>query len=111
MNIYTGTKPELNDADNFEAIIPLSDGGKWEGNTQDNTVNDNKIEDNPQNKRLGSEKILEMIMLDSKVTTNMLAAELGISTRAVEKQLKKLRESGIITRIGSRKEGSWKVNE
>ena len=39
----------------------------------------------------------------------MLAAELGISTRAVEKKLKKLRESGIITRIGSRKEGSWKI--
>ncbi len=33
VNIYTGTKPELNDSDSFEVIIPLGDGGIWEGNT------------------------------------------------------------------------------
>ena len=58
-----------------------------------------------------SDKILEMIRRNNNSTIKEIAAELALSTRAVEKQLKKLRESRILTRIGSRKEGSWQIND
>ncbi|MDP2061191.1 MAG: hypothetical protein Q8J97_15720 [Flavobacteriaceae bacterium] len=35
----------------------------------------------------------------------------GISSRATEKHIKKLKDSGIIERIGGRKEGFWQIKK
>ena len=67
-------------------------------------------EGNLQSSEKGSDKILAIIRNDNKATINDISEQVGLSTRAVEKQLKKIRESGIITRIDSRKENSWKIN-
>jgi len=56
-----------------------------------------------------SEKIVAIISEKPSVTISEIANEIGISTRAVEKQLQNLREKGTIKRVGGRKEGSWKV--
>lgn len=40
-----------------------------------------------------------------------IAEEIGISQRAVEKQIKKFKEKNIITRQGSRKKGIWIINK
>ena len=39
-----------------------------------------------------------------------LSKRIGISQRGVEKQLKKLREAGVISRKGSDKNGLWTLN-
>ncbi len=39
-----------------------------------------------------------------------MADIIKISTRAIEKQLHKLKREGVIDRIGSDKGGYWKVN-
>ena len=54
-------------------------------------------------------KILEILKNDSQCTYDTLAAMLGISRRAVTKQIGKLRKEGKVRRIGPDKGGYWEV--
>ena len=57
-----------------------------------------------------SAKILDMIKNDPKITAAAMAMDLGISTRGVEKNLRQLREAGILKRIGSPTFGGyWEI--
>lgn len=58
-----------------------------------------------------SERIIEMIRSNGAVTIAELAERIGISTRAVEKQLAKLKAENTIKRIGSLRAGHWEVIE
>jgi len=54
--------------------------------------------------------ILSLVILDHKITIKELAAQLGISTTAVENNIKKLRELALLVRKGGRKDGFWQIN-
>ncbi len=56
-----------------------------------------------------SEKITTLMQQHPSVTIRELAAALGISTRAVEKQIARLRSAGSIRRIGPARGGHWEV--
>ncbi len=56
-----------------------------------------------------SEKILRIMAEQPTITTAILAKEIGISTRAVDKQIAKLKALGQLQRIGADKGGYWKV--
>ena len=57
-----------------------------------------------------TDKIIEIIKKDPKITAPQIAMELGISTRGVEKNLRQLRESGSLKRIGSPTFGGyWEI--
>jgi Fic family protein len=56
-----------------------------------------------------SEKILALLRNDPRLPARVLAERLGISSRAVEKQIAKLREHGRLRRIGPAKGGHWEV--
>ena len=56
-----------------------------------------------------SGKILDLLKKNGRITIPELSKEVGIGTRAVEKNIKKLQDSGILKRIDGRKEGYWKV--
>ena len=56
-----------------------------------------------------SEKVLELLKENAKVTTAILARELSISTKTIERAIKTLKEENKIERIGSDKGGYWKV--
>ncbi len=56
-----------------------------------------------------SEKFLKLLSDSPQMTILQLANQLGISTRAVEKQIAKLRERDFLKRIGPAKGGYWKV--
>ena len=58
-----------------------------------------------------SERIFHHLKLDPNITISILAEELGISTRAVEKQLAGLKKANRIRRIGPNKGGYWEVME
>lgn len=58
-----------------------------------------------------SEKIVTLLRADPTMTIAALAEALSLSTRAVEKALKKLQEAGRIQRIGPAKGGRWDVPE
>lgn len=53
--------------------------------------------------------IIAAIKQNSKVSATEIAMQLGISSRAVEKRLKTLRENNIIQRVGGDKGGHWEV--
>lgn len=54
--------------------------------------------------------ILSLVMYDHKITIKELAAQLGISTTAVENNIKKLRELALLERKGGRKDGFEQIN-
>lgn len=54
-------------------------------------------------------KILIMIKQDNRISAAIMAKGLNISTRAVEKNIKKLRETGILVRHGSARGGYWEI--
>jgi ATP-dependent DNA helicase RecG len=56
-----------------------------------------------------SNKILILIQKTPTLTIRELSEELDISTRAVEKHINSLKKAGKLKRMGSRKEGWWKV--
>jgi len=55
------------------------------------------------------DKILGRIRQDNAVTTERLGESLGISKRAVLKQIDKLKKSGRLRRMGPAKGGHWEV--
>ena len=74
-------------------------------------------------KTIGSEKssekssektgalILARLSSAPSMTISQLSEALSLSTRAVEKQIAKLKKSGRLIRVGSRKDGYWNVKE
>lgn len=56
-----------------------------------------------------SQKIIVLVSKNRNVTTEEMATAIGISGRAVKKQLSKLKQQGIIKRIGPDKGGYWEV--
>ncbi|HEB93029.1 MAG TPA: winged helix-turn-helix transcriptional regulator, partial [Gammaproteobacteria bacterium] len=58
-----------------------------------------------------SEKILSEILKNTYVTISELADLTGVTTRSVERNLKKLQDSGVLRRIGPAKGGHWEVIE
>jgi len=54
-------------------------------------------------------KMLEFIDVNNKITIIEMAKKLSISDTAIGNNIKKMREKGIITRIGSDKTGNWKI--
>ena len=57
------------------------------------------------------EKIIQLLSEDGKLSAAGLAERLGISAKAVEKHLARLKADGVIERIGPAKGGYWKVNK
>jgi len=57
-----------------------------------------------------SEKILSLINDNSAITIEELSTLLRITTRAIEKNLSKLKAKGMLERIGPDKGGYWRVN-
>ncbi len=57
------------------------------------------------------EKILDAIKSNPKITQNVLVEIAGLTRRGIEWNLAKLKEKGIIKRIGPAKGGYWEVIE
>ena len=58
-----------------------------------------------------SQKILELISASPSITISEIADRLSMTTRGVDKNIKRLKEQGIIRRVGPDKGGHWEVIE
>lgn len=56
-----------------------------------------------------TEKILNAILADPKITQKRLADETGFSVRTVARELKRLRDTDVIRRVGSDRSGYWEI--
>ena len=55
------------------------------------------------------QSILNAIGFNPQVTAAEIAMQAGVSSRAVEKRLKTMREEGVIRRVGATKGGYWEI--
>ena len=58
-----------------------------------------------------SQKILELIAVNTTISTQEMADSIGISRRAIAKIIAKLQTEGILRRIGPDKGGHWEIVE
>lgn len=54
-------------------------------------------------------KIIELLRQNSEYTIELLSEMVGVKHRAIERNLKALKDAGIIERVGARKDGKWIV--
>ena len=56
-----------------------------------------------------SEKIISLLIQNPKITITEIASQINLTTRAIEKQIAKLKKENKIRRIGPAKGGYWEV--
>lgn len=61
--------------------------------------------------REGERNILRLIHCNKRISIREMAREVGISTTAIDKNLTKLKNKGILRRVGPDKGGHWEVIE
>jgi ATP-dependent DNA helicase RecG len=54
-------------------------------------------------------KLIEIIHNNPKLTNSQMSTELNLSKPAIEKNISKLKDIGLLQRIGSDKEGSYRI--
>lgn len=64
-----------------------------------------------EKKQKSREKILELLSGDGSLSAAALAARIGITPKAVEKHLARLKAEGKLRRVGPDKGGHWTVND
>ena len=65
--------------------------------------------DAPKNTGKTAQKIIDFVISDSSMSAETMAYKIGISSRAVEKQIAKLRSMGILSREGADFGGYWRI--
>ena len=65
--------------------------------------------DKPKNIGKTAQKIIDFVISDPSITAETMAYKIGISSRAVEKQIAKLRSMGILSREGADFGGYWRI--
>ena len=54
-------------------------------------------------------RILELLIDNPKITMAEIAEKLNVAKRTIEREVKQLRETGHVERIGSKRFGHWKI--
>ena len=57
-----------------------------------------------------SDGILELIEVEPEITISRMAERICVTTRTIERAMKKLREGGRVVRVGGKRYGHWEVN-
>lgn len=52
-----------------------------------------------------------MLIDNPKITMAEIAEKLNVAKRTIEREVKQLRETGRVERIGSKRFGHWKIND
>jgi len=58
-----------------------------------------------------NDTVFSLIQKDNKITAVKLAEQLNVGIATVKRELKRLKESGQVERMGSDKTGEWKINK
>ncbi|MFA6923851.1 MAG: RNA-binding domain-containing protein [Bacteroidales bacterium] len=70
-----------------------------------------KVKSEVKSKLKSKLEIMELIKANKEITISEIAVKLGFSKSGIEKQITKLKEEGILKRIGPDKGGHWKIIE
>ena len=72
-------------------------------------VAENDTASSEKNSDKSSEKILQLLAKTPTLSAKQLAQQLGLSSRAIEKNIAQLKADGRLKRIGAAKGGYWQV--
>jgi len=86
--------------DIFKAIIPLAFKVTGKGTSKGTGKVTVKVTENQK-------RILQLIGKNNIITTLELSEKVGISQRKIKENLRKLKESGLIIRVGNERTGHW----
>lgn len=56
-----------------------------------------------------AERIMSILSENNSITIKQISEQLGVSKRTIEREIKSLRDSGKITRIGGKRFGHWEI--
>ncbi|WP_262363743.1 RNA-binding domain-containing protein [Aliarcobacter cryaerophilus] len=108
-----GIEKIIEESQKFNGITPQF---KWEnGLWVEFYFNTDKSSPNGLGEKLGEklgetqQNIIKLMQNNPKIAITALAVELGISTTAIEKHIKTLKDKNIIQRIGGAKGGHWEI--
>lgn len=72
-------------------------------------VSDKVSDKVPDNISENQKQIIDLILKDSRISMSKMSENIGISKRKILDNMNKLREKGLIKRIGTKKSGEWVV--
>lgn len=67
--------------------------------------------DNNGDNQSDRDKVLLLLKEEPDITAKKMSKQTGMSTRKISRIIRELRESEIITRIGSSRKGYWEINK
>ena len=102
---HPGAVPLFKEGDVFEIVIPI------EGETVEETKKKGSEKGSEKSSEKSSEKIIRLLKDENDLSAKDLAKHIGITERAVEKQIANLKLKGKLNRIGPDKGGYWEVIE
>lgn len=56
-----------------------------------------------------AQKIIDLVISDPSITADNMANKIGVTKRAIEKNIKNLRDMGLLVHEGSDKSGYWRI--
>jgi ATP-dependent DNA helicase RecG len=103
---YSGEEPKLIEGDVFRIIVPLNNNYSFETGIEFDVKD--TVKDTVKITAIQEIIIQEMLNNDA-VTISELSEKTGINMRNVKNNIAKLKENGLVERIGADKNGHWKV--
>lgn len=89
--------------------LGINDGVNVDVNGNDTLNEDKTMKSSSKGSSKSSHMIIELISTNPTISIDAMADKIGISKRAVAKQISKLKGLGIIERKGSHRAGLWEI--
>lgn len=107
---YSGNDPEFIEGDIFKIIVPLDEGNREEQTTQSVTQTTQLVTQTTQSKENDPEKnIMELIEQNPFLSQKQMAEKLNLNKNTLKYYIKKMKEKGVIERVGTNRKGKWIV--
>lgn len=99
-----GVTVECFASDKYKAVAK-----RWNVDGRNLELSPENLPVNENGSQKSSQKILAMVKDNPFVTTQTIADAIGVTRRAVAKQIAKLQEKNVLKRIGADKGGHWEI--
>lgn len=75
------------------------------------TYAETHVEIERKTSEIASEKILHLVATNERITISELAEAINVTTRFIERNIKKLQPEGRLRRVGPDKGGCWEMGD
>jgi ATP-dependent DNA helicase RecG len=112
---YSGKEPQLLDGDVFRIYVPLDESYSFDANSKKvysaNGITINDTTNDTTNIAINEtqRKILTLMSDNPMITAKTISESIGITERNVKSNIKTLKEFGLVSREGAKRNGKWVV--